>query len=193
MFTDNSFGYLKANTVLFARKMCDALTDMCGTHFAPVKESLTEGPFVSPYHIVIYINFTGAIQGNYLLSLNEDVALDIAGISKEGLNPEQIRDLREDFGGLLKEALNIAVGQSIEELKKSFSDLSFTPTPALCTVVYGEIEFPRILSCSIAIEGRSGKMLCSFSLNLANLKIGEKLEETLHHEPRLCGRKRKPF
>jgi CheY-specific phosphatase CheX len=176
MLQDNSFGYLKANTVLFAQKTCEALSDMCGAQFLPLKETIREGAFTSPYHVIIYISFTGAIQGHYLLSFNEDVVLKLIGAYDERMTPQQVRDLREDFSGLLKETLNLAVGQSIEELEKSFHNLSFTPS----TVVYGEIEFPNIMSGSIAIEGREGTMLCGFLLNLANLKIKEKLDEALH-------------
>jgi len=175
MIRHNTFSYLKANTVLFAQKMCESLGDMCGAQFSPLKETIREGAYSSPFSVMLFVNFTGAIQGYYLLSFNETVAIRLIGAWEDGMTPDRIRDLREEFSGLLKEALNLAVGQAIEELEKSFTNLTFTPS----TVVYGEIEFPNILCGSIDIEGREGKMLCGFSLNLANLKIGEKLEETL--------------
>lgn len=175
MIKDNTFSYLKANTVLFAQKMCEALSDMCGAQFIPLKESIREGAYSSQFDTMLFIGFTGAIQGYYLLSFDNSVALKLIGAYEEDMPIDKIRDLREDFGGLLKESLNLAVGQSIEELEKSFSDLTFAPS----TIVYGEIEFPNIMCGSITMEGREGQMLCGFSLNLANLKIGERLEETL--------------
>jgi len=172
---NNTFSYLKATTVLFAQKTCEALGDMCGAEFSPLKETIKEGTYASPFNTILFISFTGTIQGYYLLSLNDVVALKLIGAWDETLSPQRIRDLREEFGGMLKEVLNLAVGGSIVELEKSFSNLSFTP----CTIVYGEIEFPNIMSGCISIEGREGVILCGFSLNLANLKIGERLEEAL--------------
>ena len=175
MVNDGSFSYLKANTILFAEKVCQSLNDMCGAQFITSKESLREGTFSAPFHTVMFIGFSGAIQGYYLLSFEERLAMKLIGMDDESASPEEVRDRREEYIGMLKEVLNIAVGQAIEELEKSFSDLTFSPS----TVVFGEIEFPNILCGSMEAAGREGKLLCGFSLNLANLKIGEKLEETL--------------
>ncbi len=46
-------------------------------------------------------------------------------------------------------------------------------------MIYGEIEFPDVMSGNIKIEKEKGEIKCGFSLNLAELKIGRKLEETL--------------
>lgn len=175
MTSSDSFGYLKANTMLFAGKMCQSLYDMCGAEMITSRETLREGSFSSPYSIIIFNSFTGAIQGDYLVSLEENVALSLIDAYREGMSDTEKHELREEYCGLLKEALNIAVGQAIEELENSFCDLTFTPS----TVVFGKIEFPNIMSGMIEIEGKPGKMQCGFSLNLANLRIGEKLEVTL--------------
>ena len=175
MFANQQNGYLKANTILFAQRVCQSIEDMLGIPIQMCKETLQEKPFNSPYKMIAYITFSGSIQGNYLCSLDEIVALKLIGAYEEGMSTEQIRDLRQEYSGFIKEMLNLSVGQSIVELEKNFGDLTFSPS----TVIFGEIEFPDILSGSIQIEGKAGKLLCGFSLNLANLKIGQKLEEAL--------------
>ncbi|MBN1576557.1 MAG: hypothetical protein JW913_08395 [Chitinispirillaceae bacterium] len=166
VITDASSSYLKAFTLVFAQKMCQALLDMCGAHFLINKESLREGTFSTPYRITLFAGFSGAIQGNYIVSLDDTVALKLIGAGDETVSPGKALDFRKEYGGFLKEALNIAVGQAIEAPGKSYGDLAYSPG----TAVFGEIEFPDIMSASIVIEGREGKILCGFFLNLANLK-----------------------
>jgi signal transduction histidine kinase/CheY-specific phosphatase CheX len=175
MSNDSGFGYLKANTMLFAQKVCRAFYDMGGGQFIIVKETLREGPFCTSYPIVAFIEFSGGILGNYSIALETATAEKLVGgiISKPPA--DAVRDHREEYGGYLKEVLNVAVGQAIEELEKSFYELTFMP----CTIVYGEIEFPSFQSGTIEIEAREGRVLCGFSLNFAQLKIGGKLEETI--------------
>ncbi len=175
------FSYLKANTILFAEKMCRSIRDMCGLDFTICKESLTEGTFSTPYNVILFTNFSGAIQGNYIISFDDSVGKNILNSDVLSTRPQLESDAKREYCGILKEALNIAVGQAIEELGKSFNNLAYSPV----TVVVGEIEFPSILSAGIAIEGREGKILCSFAINLANLKIGEMLEKSLRELERL--------
>ncbi|MBN1307070.1 MAG: hypothetical protein JXA18_04075 [Chitinispirillaceae bacterium] len=166
VITDPPAGYLKAFTLLFAQKMCQALNDMCGTQFSINKESLREGTFSTPYRMILFSGFSGAIEGNYILSLDDRIALRIIGAGDQTVSPEKALDFRKEYGALLKEALNTAVGQAIEAPVKSYGGLSYSPA----TAVFGEIEFPDIMCACVIIEGRAGKMLCGFSLNLADLK-----------------------
>lgn len=175
MIVDSPFNYLKANTVLFAQKVCQSFEDMAGTHVAICNETIRESSFATSFNTVAFVNFSGSIQGTYLLAIDNDSALKIINQYKENMTPQAIRDLREEYGSFIKEVLNLSVGQAIEELEKSFCDLTFSPG----IIVYGEIEFPPIRSASIEIEGREGRMLCGFAINLANMKIGDKLEGAL--------------
>lgn len=168
-------GYLKNNTLNFASKMCQSIQDMVGSSFKVKEESFSESSFRSSFKMVTFISFSGIIQGNYLCSLDEETALKITGTFSDGLSEEQIRDMRPDFSGFIKEVLNLSVGQSIVELEKNFGDLTFNPS----TVVYGDLEFPEFLSGNVLLESEHGNILCGFSLNLANLRIGQKLEEAL--------------
>ncbi|MBN1601368.1 MAG: Hpt domain-containing protein [Chitinispirillaceae bacterium] len=168
-------GYLKSNTLNFAAKMCQSINDMVGVSFTVKESSFSESSFVSSFKMITFISFSGTIQGNYLCSLDEAAALKIMGAFSDGMSEEQIREMRGDFSGFVKEVLNLSVGQSIVELEKNFGDLTFNPS----TVVYGELEFPDFLSGNVLLESEHGNILCGFSLNLANLRIGQKLEEAL--------------
>jgi signal transduction histidine kinase/CheY-specific phosphatase CheX len=149
---------------------------MVGVPFSVKEASFSESSFVSSFKMVTFISFSGIIQGNYLCSLDETTAIKIIGGFTEGMSDEQVREMRPDFSGFVKEVLNLSVGQSIVELEKNFGDLTFNPS----TVVYGELEFPDFLSGNVLLESEHGNILCGFSLNLANLRIGQKFEEALN-------------
>jgi signal transduction histidine kinase/CheY-specific phosphatase CheX len=167
--------YLMTNTMFFAERMCQAISDMVGVAFNVKVESLAEQLFTSDFKMIAVISFSGTIQGNYLCALDEITALKLIGAYTDGMDDDSIREMRADFSGFIKEMLNLAVGQAIVELEKNFGDMTFNPA----TVVYGELEFPDIRSGSVMIESTIGSVLCGFSLNLVNLKIGQKLEEAL--------------
>ncbi len=172
---DSQNAYISTHTVIFAKNVIQSLEDMVGTSFMLNKNSLIKTPFSSNFNMIAYIHFTGTVQGDYILGLDEITAAKLADACEDGLSDDDIREMRDDYGGFIKELLNLAVGQSLSELEQSFGYLTYTPG----TVVYGEIEFPDIMSGNIKIESTQGEMLCGFSLNLAELKIGRKLEETL--------------
>ncbi|MDM8524619.1 hypothetical protein QUF80_14720 [Desulfococcaceae bacterium HSG8] len=169
-------GYVGTNTIIFAQSVIQSLEDMIGIPFELNKASFKEVPFSSQFNMIACIHFSGVIQGDYILALDEIMAAKLADIYEEGMSDNELREMRDEYSGMIKELLNIAVGQSITELEQSFGDLTYTP----CTMIYGEIEFPDFLSGNMIIEGDTGKIQCGFSLNLARLKIGQRLEEALH-------------
>lgn len=168
-------GYISTNAVTFAQSVIGSLEDMVGDTFVLNKSSFKEIPFSSPFNMTAYIHFSGTIQGDYIFSLDEITAAKLIDVYESGMPEDDLREMREDYGGFVKELLNLAVGQSILELEQSFGYLTYTPG----TVIYGEVEFPDVTSGTIMIENEKGGILCGFSLNLAQVKIGRKLEETL--------------
>ncbi|MCP4348215.1 MAG: response regulator [Desulfobacterales bacterium] len=171
----SQIGYISTNTVIFARSVIQSLKDMVGISFMINKASFREAPFSPPFKMIAYIPFTGTIQGDYIISMDEIAAAKLSGVYKEGMSGNEILKMREDYGGFIKELLNLAAARSILGLEQSFGNLTYTPA----TLVYGEIEFPNVMSGNIRIESNKCKIQCGFSLNLAKLKIGRKLEETL--------------
>lgn len=167
--------YISTNTLIFAQSVIRSLEDMIGMPFHLSKTSFREAAFSSPFKMIAYIHFAGAIQGEYILSLDEITAAMLIEAYEDGMSHDDLREMRSDYADFVKELLNLAVGQSIPELEQSFGCLTYAP----CTVVYGEIEFPNIMSGNVRIESDPGEILCGFALDLAKVKIGRKLEETL--------------
>ena len=172
---DTQEAYIDTNTLIFAKSVIYALEDMLGIPFVLDKTSFRETAFSSPFDMIAYIHFTGAVQGDYLLGLDEVLAAKLIEVYEEGMSKKDLLKNREDYGGFIKELLNIAVGLSIPELEQSFGDL----THASGIVIYGEMDLPDVKSGSVLIESERGKMLCGFSLNLAQVKIGRTLEKIL--------------
>ncbi len=168
-------GYIGTNTVIFAQSVMQSMEDMAGISFRMNKSTFKEIPFSSPFNMVAFIHFIGTVQGSYIIGMNEITAAKLIEIYEDGMTRDDVRKMREDYGGFIKELLNLAVGQSISEIEQSFGYLTYTP----CTLIYGEIEFPDIMSGDVKIESELGEIICGFSLDLAKLKIGRKLEETL--------------
>ena len=168
-------GYLKSNTLLFAQNVVQSLADMTGVEVSLCPETFRETPFSTSYQMIAMIHFSGSIQGDYLLCLDDAVALKLIDAYDPVMTPETIREQRETYSGFIKELLNLSVGLSIVELEKSFGDLTFAPA----TMVYGEMETAKIPAGIMEIKGAAGAVQCAFLVNLANVKIGQKLEDAL--------------
>ncbi len=110
----------------FAQTVICSLEDMVGISFGLNKSSFKKIPFSSPFNMTAYIHFAGTIQGDYILSLDEITAAKLAGVYEEGMSDNDLRKMREDYGGFIKELLNLAVGQAILELEQSFGCLTYT-------------------------------------------------------------------
>ncbi|MDM8565981.1 PP2C family protein-serine/threonine phosphatase [Candidatus Halobeggiatoa sp. HSG11] len=173
MLKNSQHDYTNSHIFLFAKNVIKTLEDMVEASFQLNDNSVQKTSFPNFLPIVAYIHFAGIIEGNYLLSLNETLAIKLIDAYEEGMSKDDIQEIRGEYGGFIKELLNIAVGQSIIELEKTFGNLSYNS----CTSVYGEIEFPDFSATYITIEGKEEEMLCGFSLNLVRLKIGKKFEE----------------
>lgn len=178
---DTQEAYIDTNTLVFAKSVIYALEDMLGVNFVLNKTSFREAAFSSPFDMTAYSHFTGAVQGDYLLGLDEVLAAKLIEAYEEGMSKSDLKEMREDSGGFIKELLNIAVGLSIPELEQSFGDL----THAAGVLIYGEMDLPPVKSGTVLIENELGTILCGFSLNLAQVKIGRTLEKILRELERI--------
>ena len=171
---------MNANTLVrhaeaMGSAVCNNLRDMIGIEFAPVSDSLEEVRFVPTRAMTAMIHFTGAIQGEFALSLDEVVAARLIGCWSEGMPIEDMRPNRSDYGGLVKEVLNVSVGQVIPELEKEFDALTFLPP----VVIWGELEYPDVPSGKIRIAAGEDGMECFFVLNMMGLELGERLQAAI--------------
>ena len=174
MSPDNN-NLLRANATHFAHCFGQTVQDMVGVTLTSETSKLQEGLFQPRYPMVIMIHYTGVIQGEYAISMDERVAAKLIGTAIEDMSEESIHDLRSESVGMLKEALNAAVGESIQRLGSDFDDLTFLPP----VVVFGEIDYPMVPCVSIPLVGDVGTLDCMFVLNMVGLELGEKLQTAL--------------
>lgn len=175
MEVSDQIGYIDTNTVIFARNVIQTIEDMTDVSFGLNKLSFTTSPILSDFGMIIYIHFTGNIQGEYILAMDETTSAKIMGIYEDGMTENEIKRIRDEHGDFVGELLNVSVARSIPELEKYFGSLSYTSA----TIVYGTIKFPDVLSGNITIKSPAGMILFAFSVNFAKPKIGRKLDRTL--------------
>jgi diguanylate cyclase (GGDEF)-like protein len=166
--------YIYDHTMLFASHVCQTLADMTGVKYLIDEATYRDEPFSYAEGMIVYIHFGGTIQGDYILALQEKVALKLIGAYFENMPKHQLQQRRDDSSDVLNEILNIAVGQSIVELEKQYGVLSYNSA----IVVFGDIVFPKVICNSFGIAGDAGEIVCAFALNMVDLKIAKKLKKT---------------
>jgi len=169
----SQIGNISTHTVIFAANTIKTIKDMTGLSFELDRSSLQVIPFLSAFNMAAYIHFTGTVQGDYILNLDEQTAARLTGLSCQGMPAREMRQMRKEYGGLIKELLNISVARAIPELEQRFGNLTYTPA----TLVYGELIFPEVMSGHITIQGTEEAIRCGFSINLARIKINRQLEQ----------------
>lgn len=160
---------------LFGAALCGNIRDMVGVELQPVTATLEEVRFAPSMEMTVMIHFTGAIQGEFAISLDEVAAARMIGCWGEGMSAEELRENRGDYGGFLKEVLNVSVGQVIPDLEKEFDALTFLSP----VVIWGAIEYPDVPSGRMRIEGEAGGVECFFVLNMMGLELGERLHAAI--------------
>lgn len=161
---------LRANTALFAQKLCGIITDMTGAIFTIQAQSLRKSTITVPHGFICFITFAGMVQGIYLISMSEETAAGLAGIAFAPNDPD-LGKTRATYASLIIEILNISVGKSIAELEKKFDALTITPP----VKIFGEMEYPKTTSGNVAVTSGIGTINCSLAINMSSLKIVKKL------------------
>jgi len=171
---------MSANTLVrhveaFATAVCNNIRDMVGSEVSPDPASLGEVRFAPSMPMTVMVHFTGAIQGEFAVSLDEAVAARMIGAWSEGMPDEELKAMRCDYGGFLKEALNTSVGQVILDLEKEFDALTFLSP----VVIWGTLEYPDVPSGRMKATGDAGEIECYFVLNMMGLELGERLQSAI--------------
>jgi len=166
---------LRENVNVFASAMVQSVMDMVGVELVAKSESIDEVLFKPMHRMIVSIHFTGLIQGEYAIALDEATAASWIGCYQEGMDEESLKAMREDYGGFLKEALNVTVGTAIVNLSRDFPDLTFLSP----VVIYGELDYPGVPCGRLEIDSTTGSAECFFVLNMMGLELGERLQATL--------------
>jgi len=119
------------------------------------------------FHISIY--FTGTVYGEYILSLNEDMAINLLGLEKGG------EDTEETLCDAFSELLNTVVGESITELNNTYKKLTF----AAPKITFGRTVFSKIASSLTCIETEQGPIECHFYLDTMRLDLATSYEDVM--------------
>lgn len=162
---------LRANTALFAQKVCQIIRDMTDIHYMIEANSLNKSLFTYPGGFICFVHFAGTIQGDYFLALDETTAARMCNCADTELQGTALRKKRTLYAGFIAELLNTAIGRSIPELEKKFGPLTITPPMK----IFGELEFPKVVAGNVVIKGEPGNIQCTLALNMTSLKIIKKL------------------
>lgn len=157
------------NSYIEVSKAC--LSAMFGLSFDLVSEdSIKQEDTFSPLHeLNVNIPFSGAISGDYFLSIKEkewaDYFLNALGDGSEDM-----------INSCVKELLNTIVGDAITLIQEDFADLTF-----LSPRIYrGAIDYPSTTTMSATLESEGFSPIgISLCLNLMKQDIGLKLDEAL--------------
>lgn len=166
---------LLENVRVFAAAMVQSVQDMVGAELVVADGTVCEGLYQPRNSMIVSIHFTGLIQGEYAIALEEKTAASWIGCYEEGMDAAALKAMRDDYAGFLKEALNTTVGIAIVNLAKDFPDLTFLSP----VVVYGELDYPSVPCGYMEIHSLSGHAQCFFVLNMVGLELGERLQATL--------------
>lgn len=163
---------LFSNLVLFSQNVCRSLMDMGSFEFTITTETMRQKYTGCSEGITIYAPFYGKISGQFVASMDRNVASNFFETLENQPFIQGKSDIRyvTDF---IKEVINIGAGHSLVELESHFGALTLVPP----TVSNGSIEFPSLLSAQVQIKGQAGSVTCAFMLNLADLRLGKKLDE----------------
>ena len=160
---------LRNNTSLFVRNVQQVLKDMADVDLHILSKAQETASLLHRKNgMVVISHFSGMIQGDFLLSTDEETAAEIAGIHA---SPATIVAQRETYAGFMCEALNTCVHLSIGDLEEMFGALTILP-PAW---IFGEYHSADYISGVGVVSGVCGDITCSLSLNLISLQIVDNL------------------
>jgi diguanylate cyclase (GGDEF)-like protein len=166
--------YLNSHTLLFAKKLCETIGDMTGVQFSIKNDTFEEKSFQYNNGMIVYIQFYGKVQGDFIIGIKERSALQLTGLGDPNTTTnEEMIGMREDIYGFFNEVINIAAAQTLAELERIFENLTYFPA----IVVFGDIIFPEVRSAFVEVESGSSSIKCGFSLNMVSAKIAKKLEK----------------
>ena len=164
---------LRKNSASFIRNVCQVFKDMADVDL----QVLHAGAGYSGLRehrrgMVVISHFSGMVQGDFMLSTDEETAAVIAGLNPADIHDKGLCEHREMYAGLMCEALNICVHQSIGDLEAQYGALTALP-PAW---IFGEYHSADFISGVGYVGGSCGYITCSLSLNMVSLKIIENMK-----------------
>ena len=117
------------------------VSDMAGVDLGVVGEisSDTGKKFLEPMAAIV--DFTGTKTGNFMIAADERTLASILSLDDLPAIDEREAE-REEYQGLLTEALNVAAGECLNLLQTAEDSLVTMYAPK---VVYGTLRFPQVI------------------------------------------------
>jgi CheY-specific phosphatase CheX len=163
---------LSNNTSLLVRKVREVFKDMVDADLHILSKPQPRDRRGAKKHgMVVLSHFCGMIQGDFILFTDEETAASLAGIPVAAVAYEVLTAQREMYAGLMCEALNAIVCQSITDLEEMFGALTILPP----SWIFGEYYSADYISGVGYLSGRYGDITCSLSLNMVSLQIIDNL------------------
>jgi CheY-specific phosphatase CheX len=156
---------LRANTALFAQKVSRSLEDFFSVTYEIQARSLSKGFYKSIGSFTVIMHFSGSIQGDFVITMDEKNAEKLAQMSKFSKTTDQTNDSRNVISDYFTELLNVSSGQTIPELEKKFGSLYLTPP----SVIFGELRQSQVISGNVDVCNGSDLIRCTVSLNMAGV------------------------
>lgn len=156
---------LRSNTALFAQKTMTSLTAMTGVRCVIEADSLTKGTYTSTGTAVAVMHFSGAVQGDFILTTQEQTIAALLQSTPQG--SAEAAGQRGVLADFFSEIINVSAGQSLPELVKRYGSLTLIPP----SVVFGELYMPKVLSCSVGISSGAVSLTCTVCINMASLAV----------------------
>lgn len=153
----------------FSRVVSKSLHAMFGVKAEESNKVIdTESP-ASDKNLHVAIYFTGMVYGEYIISMNESLALNMLNLDVED------DDAQEDICDAFTELLNTVVGEAIVALSDTYKKLTF----ASPRVTFGRNVFPKIASSLTHVNIDHGDIECHFYLDTMRLDLATSYEEVL--------------
>jgi CheY-specific phosphatase CheX len=174
MSSDSNISLVTKNTVCFAENVCETLRDMIGSEYKMYSDVFTDNEISLQQGFLVLIPFSGRLQGNFYLCMEEIVVAGLCGMYQEGMSTADLHKLRSDYSSFMLEVINISAAKAISKLESEFRPLYALPP----YVIYGNASMPNVTSGDIMIKGEKGTIQCALSIDLAKLKNEEKSTST---------------
>ena len=163
------------NTEYFLTTTQQVLSSMFGVSSTVSEMVEKKKSLQTDKQFIVSIFFTGTVYGEYILAMNESTAMQIIG-EVPGGSPEDLDYAKTEISEAFSEVLNMIVGESITQLHKTYSKLTFA-TPR---VFFGQVRYPMINTGSCTLTCDAGDIECHFYLDCMRLDLATSYEEAVH-------------
>ncbi len=168
--------YIVEHGERFLESTREILQDMFGVVCRSQEAVVEERTLTTDKRIFVAILFTGTIQGEYILALDESTAINV--LSDGYPQADRAMDANiEEVADAFSEALNVIVGETIQHLNKDYKRLTF----ASPRVLVGQGIYPLIPTARGVLNTNHGSIECHFYLNLMKLNLTVSYHDALEN------------